>query len=231
MLFLHSVCRFIRNCSQFVILWQLRRLDWFVNKLFGTWYTLLLCPFISEPDSSMVESSLRNPWIGGSNPSRNYTSFSVSRRINPFSSENCSFCTLKERRWNIGLSKFPQVSIFYTIDLNNVVVVQNLEHQNRNYFNMILWQVLLALVVKKWTTWHFNFLRYRYLQWGGEKLACHWTSCFFTSVNCGNPIGQVVYSPPRYKYLISTTVHAISSIFSQIMPNSPRNNIMLKQFL
>ncbi len=39
--------------------------------------TLLLCPFISELDSSVVESSLRNPWIGGSNPGRNYTFFSV----------------------------------------------------------------------------------------------------------------------------------------------------------
>ncbi len=53
-----------------------------------------ICPFISESDSSVVESSLRNPWIGGSNPGGNYTSFSVSRRMNPFTSENCSFCTL-----------------------------------------------------------------------------------------------------------------------------------------
>ena len=82
---------FVRNCSQFVILWQLHRLDWFVNKLFGTWYTLLLCPFISKSDSSVVESSLRNPWIGGSNPGGKYTSFSVSRRMHPFSYENCSF--------------------------------------------------------------------------------------------------------------------------------------------
>ncbi len=37
---------FVRNCSLFVILWQLRILDWFVNKQFGTWYKLLLCPFI-----------------------------------------------------------------------------------------------------------------------------------------------------------------------------------------
>ncbi len=87
---------FVRNCSQFVILWQLRRSDWFVNKLFGTWYALILYPFISESDSSVVESSLRNPFIGGSNTGGNYTSFSVSRRMNPFSSENCSFCTLKE---------------------------------------------------------------------------------------------------------------------------------------
>ncbi len=45
--------------------------------------------FISKSDSLP-----RNPWIEGSNPSGNYTSFSVSCRSNPFSSKNCSFCTL-----------------------------------------------------------------------------------------------------------------------------------------
>ena len=56
---------------------------------------LLLSPFISKSDSSAVECSPRNPWIGGSNPGGNYTSFSASGRVNPFSSENCSFCTLR----------------------------------------------------------------------------------------------------------------------------------------
>ena len=51
-----------------------------------------------QSDSSVVESSLRNPWIGDSNPGGNYTSFSVSRTMNTFfSSENCSFCTLKAK--------------------------------------------------------------------------------------------------------------------------------------
>ena len=37
----------------------------------------ILCPFISKSGSSVVDRSLRNPWIGGSNPGGNYTSFSV----------------------------------------------------------------------------------------------------------------------------------------------------------
>ncbi len=42
LIFLHS--HFVRNCSQFVILWQLRRPDWFVNYVFCTWYTLFFMP-------------------------------------------------------------------------------------------------------------------------------------------------------------------------------------------
>ncbi len=63
----------VRNCSQFVILWQLRIPDWLVNNVFCTWYTLFLC----QSGSSVVDRSLRNPWIGDSNPGGNYTSFSL----------------------------------------------------------------------------------------------------------------------------------------------------------
>ncbi len=45
---------FVRNCSQFVILWQLRTHDWFVNKALGTWYRPTLCPFIGKSGSSGV---------------------------------------------------------------------------------------------------------------------------------------------------------------------------------
>ena len=93
-----AICahRFLRNCSQFVILWQLRTLNRLVNKLSDTWYImLLLCPFISKADSVAVESSPRNPWIESSNPGGNKTSISVSSRMNLFFSENWSFCTLK----------------------------------------------------------------------------------------------------------------------------------------
>ncbi len=51
--------------------------------------------FISKSASSAVESSPRNTWIEGSNSSGNYTSFSVLRRVDHFSSKNWSFCTLK----------------------------------------------------------------------------------------------------------------------------------------
>ncbi len=49
---------------------------------------------INQQVSLVVESLLRNPWIGGSNPGGNYISFSVSRRMNPFSSENVHFVPL-----------------------------------------------------------------------------------------------------------------------------------------
>ena len=68
---------FVRNCLQLVIFWQLHTLHWFVNKDFCTWYTLIVCPFISKSDTSAVWSSPRNLWIEGSNPGGNYTSFSV----------------------------------------------------------------------------------------------------------------------------------------------------------
>ncbi len=68
---------FVRNCSQFVILWQLRIPEWIVNNLLCTWYTLFWCPFISKSSGSVVDRSFRNPWIGGSNPGGNNTSFSV----------------------------------------------------------------------------------------------------------------------------------------------------------
>ena len=72
---------FLSKKTSVVILWQLRQLDWFVNNAFCTWYTLLLCPFISKSDSSAVKSSPRNSWIEGSNPGRNYTSVSVSHFV------------------------------------------------------------------------------------------------------------------------------------------------------
>ena len=68
---------------------------WLICKLcIFTWYRLLLCTFISKSASSVAESSPRNPWIGCPNPGGNYNSFSVSRRLDPFSSENCSFYIL-----------------------------------------------------------------------------------------------------------------------------------------
>ncbi len=86
---------FDRNCSQLVIFWQLRTVEWFVNKGICAWYTLIFWTIIScKSNSSVVESLPRKLWIGSSNPSGNYTLFSVSRRMNPFSSENCSLCTL-----------------------------------------------------------------------------------------------------------------------------------------
>ena len=93
-----AICtqHFVRNCSQFDILWQLRRLDWFVNKLFGTWYTLslLLCPFISESDSSVVKSSLRNPWIWGSNPGGTILPFQYHVEWIPFPPKTVHFVPL-----------------------------------------------------------------------------------------------------------------------------------------
>ena len=63
-------------------------------------------PIHKQVRYSAVESSPHNAWIGDSNPGGNYTSFSVSHRINSFSSENCSFCTL-----NAINCKFEQFAI------------------------------------------------------------------------------------------------------------------------
>ncbi len=70
-------------------------LDWFVNNVRLDIRYFHAHSSASQIAQCMVESSLRNPWIGGSNPGGIYSSFSVSYRMNPFSSENCSFCTLK----------------------------------------------------------------------------------------------------------------------------------------
>ncbi len=67
---LFTICQFVTTAYV-----ELRDLYWFVNKLFGVWYALLLCPFINKSDSSTVEGSSRNPWIGGSNPGGNYFPF------------------------------------------------------------------------------------------------------------------------------------------------------------
>ncbi len=93
LLFLNSILfEIVHNLS---FLWQLRTLVWVVNIVFWTWYSLLLCSVVSKSDSSAVENSFRNPYIEGSNPGGNYTSFLVTRRMNPVSSENNSFWTLK----------------------------------------------------------------------------------------------------------------------------------------
>ncbi len=82
-------------------------------------FVLDICPFISKSDRPAVKSSPHNPWIEGSNPAGKYTSFLVSRRLNPFSSENCSFCTLKslyktmktiERRRLLTIN--PNINVF-----------------------------------------------------------------------------------------------------------------------
>ncbi len=85
-------------------------LDWFLNKLFGTWLTLLFCAFITKSDSSAVESSTRNPWIGGSNPGGNYTYVLVSRRMNHFP----SFCTLRRSCCWIKHKKSHYITISQT---------------------------------------------------------------------------------------------------------------------
>ncbi len=64
-------------CSKLVTICHFMTIayTWLICKhIFCTWYTLFLCPFISK---SVVDRSLRNLWIGGSNPGGNYTSFSV----------------------------------------------------------------------------------------------------------------------------------------------------------
>ena len=73
------------------------RLSWDVNKLIGTWYVYVHAVTI-KLNSSAVESSLSNPWIGGSNHGETI-SISISRRMNPFSSENGPSCTEWQLIW------------------------------------------------------------------------------------------------------------------------------------
>ena len=87
--------RFVRNCSEFVSLWQLRTLHWFVNNVF----VLDIRYFYTQ--SWAVKSSPRNPWIEGSNPGGNYTYSSVSRRINLFPPKTVLFVPLRGLSWRL----------------------------------------------------------------------------------------------------------------------------------
>ncbi len=87
-------------------------------------------PVISKSNSLVVKWSPRNPWIKGLNPGGRYTSFSVSHRINPFSSENCSFCTLRS----------------FAIDLMTCDILIN--YTERKYHSLLIsfWFVAPALI-------------------------------------------------------------------------------------
>ncbi len=96
LLFLHTFCSKLFTICHFVTI----AYTWLIWKqtIFRTWYTLFLIPFKSKSDSSVVESSPHKPWIGGSNPGGNYTSFSVSRRLNPCLLKTVHFVPLKQWR-------------------------------------------------------------------------------------------------------------------------------------
>ena len=121
LLFLHSIL-----FEQFIILWHTITYIWLICKQSISYliYATFM-PFISKSDSSTsnhiknqeflvtpninsksIESSPRYPWIEGSNPGGNYTSSSVSRKMNPFSSEKGSFCTLKQTITQIRTDKY-----------------------------------------------------------------------------------------------------------------------------
>ena len=69
LLFLHSILFEIFH--KIVNLGQVRTLVRNVNKDIGIGNTLILCSVISKSDTSVVEISLRNSWIGVSSPSGN----------------------------------------------------------------------------------------------------------------------------------------------------------------
>ena len=77
---------FVQNVSQLVILRHMGTGDWDLNKCIDTWYTFILCLVISKSHSSVVESSLRNSWIGVLNLGENYFHFQY--RVEWIYSEN-----------------------------------------------------------------------------------------------------------------------------------------------
>ncbi len=116
-----------------------------------------------------IERSLCNPRIEGSNPSGNYTSFSVSRRMNPFSSENCSLCTLKIKHFiHCYLSIAPVVSSsnFYdwvaTLTTNSLLLTRayNNIFDWLKQWNYYIWDILLSLNTSYVATPKFRYIKF-----------------------------------------------------------------------
>ena len=81
----------------------------FVNNVFGTWYTLLLCPLISKSNSWAVKCLPRNPWIEGSNPAKTVLPFQYHEEWILFPPKTAHFVPLNDLIW-INLRKFCKIT-------------------------------------------------------------------------------------------------------------------------